>query len=440
MQKYDSYKDSGVQWIGEIPNHWEVMPLKRTGSFGNGLTYSPTDVCENGVLVLRSSNIQNSKMDYEDCVYVKSAPNDLLVQKGDIIICSRNGSAALVGKCAIVDDDINATFGAFMMRYVPSIDRMFGFYLFQTAISFYKGLFATTTINQLTKNVIDQMFVSLPPNEEQIKIAEYLDNKCNKIDNVIATQEKRVELLRELKQSVITRAVTRGINPDAKMKDSGIEWIGDIPEHWEIKKIKYLKSSEPNAFVDGPFGSNLKSQHFIQDGDVYVIESGMITTGKFISKDFKTITKEHFATIQRSECKAHDIIIAKIGMNYGMAGELPNLDKPSVVSGNSLKITLDNTKILNPIFVYLMEVVKKNGGYIGLVQETAQPALSLSGLNNFGLPVAPIEEQEAMITYVEQQVNKLESSITKTLRQIELLKEYKQSLITEVVTGKRKVC
>lgn len=127
-------------------------------------------------------------------------------------------------------------------------------------------------------------------------------------------------------------------------------------------------------------------------------------------------------------------------MNYGMAGELPNLDKPSVVSGNSLKITLDNTKILNPIFVYLMEVVKKNGGYIGLVQETAQPALSLSGLNNFGLPVAPIEEQEAMITYVEQQVNKLESSITKTLRQIELLKEYKQSLITEVVTGKRKVC
>ena len=87
-----------------------------------------------------------------------------------------------------------------------------------------------------------------------------------------------------------------------------------------------------------------------------------------------------------------------------------------------------------------MEVVKKNGGYIGLVQETAQPALSLSGLNNFGLPVAPIEEQEAMITYVEQQVNKLESSITKTLRQIELLKEYKQSLITEVVTGKRKVC
>ena len=127
-------------------------------------------------------------------------------------------------------------------------------------------------------------------------------------------------------------------------------------------------------------------------------------------------------------------------MNYGMAGELPNLDKPSVVSGNSLKITLDNTKILNPIFVYLMEVVKKNGGYIGLVQETAQPALSLSGLNNFGLPVAPIEEQEAMITYVEQQVNKLESSITKTLRQLELLKEYKQSLITEVVTGKRKVC
>ena len=115
MKKYDAYKDSGVKWIGEIPNHWEVVPLKRTGSFENGLTYSPNDIRDKGYIVLRSSNIQNSKMNYEDTVYVESVPNDLLVKKGDIIICSRNGSASLVGKCAKFDGKIAATFGAFMM-------------------------------------------------------------------------------------------------------------------------------------------------------------------------------------------------------------------------------------------------------------------------------------------------------------------------------------
>lgn len=114
-------KQSGVEWIGDVPKHWEVMPLKFTGTFGNGLTYSPKDVVDNGILVLRSSNIQNSSLSFEDNVYVSKVSRDLLVKKGDIIICSRNGSAALVGKSAFVDKELNATFGAFMMRYIPNI-------------------------------------------------------------------------------------------------------------------------------------------------------------------------------------------------------------------------------------------------------------------------------------------------------------------------------
>ena len=136
-------------------------------------------------------------------------------------------------------------------------------------------------------------------------------------------------------------------------KDSGVEWLGEIPEHWDLKPIKYLKKNIKNAFVDGPFGSSLKTEPFIQDGQVYVVESGFITTGKFKYKDFKTITEKHFKTIERSSCTENDVIIAKIGANYGMAGELPKLDKKSVVSGNSLKITLDNKIILNSVFVKL---------------------------------------------------------------------------------------
>lgn len=183
MKQYDSYKDSGVEWIGEVPSHWEIVPLKFTGEFSNGLTYSPKDVVDYGILVLRSSNIQNSSLSFEDNVYVSNVSKALLVQKGDVIICSRNGSAALVGKSAFIDKDINATFGAFMMRYIPKINKKYGFYLFQTAIGRYKGYFATTTINQLTKSTIGEMKVPLANTEEQTAIVDFLDKKCSEIDN-----------------------------------------------------------------------------------------------------------------------------------------------------------------------------------------------------------------------------------------------------------------
>ena len=205
-------KDSGVEWIGMLPEHWEIRRLKFTGSFENGLTYSPNDISdENGVLVIRSSNIQHSKLDYDDCVYVNYAPKELMIENGDIIICSRNGSAHLIGKCVYIDRDLIATFGAFMMRYRPFIFNKYAFYLFQAAISYYKGLFSTTTINQLTKGTINQMNVPIPPHFEQQDIASYLDKRCKEIDSSIANQQKQIELLQELKQSIITEAVTEKV-------------------------------------------------------------------------------------------------------------------------------------------------------------------------------------------------------------------------------------
>lgn len=206
-----SLKDTGIEWIGQIPEHWEVMPLKRTGSFGNGLTYSPDDICdEDGILVLRSSNIQNDKLCFEDNVYVKDCSDSLMVIPGDIIICSRNGSASLVGKCAMVENELYATFGAFMMRYRPrrNANKKFAYYMLQAALKLHKGLYSTTTINQLTNAVINQITVSYPPLSEQEAIAKYLDEKCGRFDILISKANREIELLKEYKQSIITEAVT----------------------------------------------------------------------------------------------------------------------------------------------------------------------------------------------------------------------------------------
>lgn len=223
-----------------------------------------------------------------------------------------------------------------------------------------------------------------------------------------------------------------------KMKPSGVEWIGDVPEGWVISKLKYIKSEIKNAFVDGPFGSNLKSEHFIENGEVYVIDSGYVTSGEFINhRDFKTISFEHFQTILRSECQENDIVISKIGANFGMSGILPKLDKPSVVSGNSLKLTV-NTKLFALKFIhYQLQNQKQNGEIDLLVKGSAQPALSLGMMNSLPILIPTnIEEQRSIVAYLDQKTAQIDTAISGIQQEIGLLREYRQALIFEAVTGK----
>lgn len=206
------FKDSGVEWIGEIPEHWEVRRIKNIGDSKNGLTYSPADMVDEneGTLVLRSSNIQNGRLCFDDNVYVsRQVPNNLWVNKGDIIICSRNGSAALVGKCAMVEDDIKATFGAFMMRFQSVYYHKYIYYLLTCAISQYKQLFSTTTINQLTVGVFDGLAMPfIDDRDEQQQIASYLDAKTSQIDSLITLKQQKIDELKDYKKSIIYEYVT----------------------------------------------------------------------------------------------------------------------------------------------------------------------------------------------------------------------------------------
>lgn len=201
-------RPSGIDWIGDIPEHWTKCRLKFIGSARNGLTYSPSDVKDSGKLVIRSSNIQDSKLNYDDCVFVANYPETLSVNSGDTIICSRNGSINLIGKSVFIEDDMDVTFGAFMMRFRPYEHPKYSHYLLSIAISRYKGLFATTTINQLTADSLGKMEAVMPPYMEQIQIANYLDKKCAEIDELKAKLTKKRETLTELRQSIISEVVT----------------------------------------------------------------------------------------------------------------------------------------------------------------------------------------------------------------------------------------
>lgn len=205
-------KDSGIEWIGEIPCHWTIVSLKHLGSASNGLTYSPNDLSdESGTLVLRSSNIKDGKIDMNDCVYVNSSiPKKLFVRENDLFICSRNGSKKLIGKNALITkEQVGMTYGAFMCIFRSSFNDYIHYSLNSSIFGYYLGSFLTSTINQLTNaNLYSIKIPFVYDKIERQQIINYLDEKCHQIDLTLKDKQKQLKALEEYKKSLIYECVT----------------------------------------------------------------------------------------------------------------------------------------------------------------------------------------------------------------------------------------
>ena len=265
-------KESGIDWIGQIPEEWEVIKFKYLGDVKQGLTYSPSDIVDKdeGILVLRSGNIQNGVLDFTNNVYVKTkVAESIVLRKNDILITARNGSSALIGKNAIIDTDIKATFGAFMMvfRTNKSLIAKFAFYLMNVSFNFYRTFFTTSTVNQLTAAIFNGIEVPLPSISEQQKIADFLDKKTAQLDKVKSLLEEQIQKLKDYRASLIYETVTKGLDKTVPMKDSGIDWIGQVPEGWEMVKFKY--------FFNTSKGLSITKECLVDEG-IPVINYGQI--------------------------------------------------------------------------------------------------------------------------------------------------------------------
>lgn len=426
MERYSEYKDSGVKWLGEIPSHWEVMSIKYTGIFENGLTYSPADTAKEGTLVLRSSNIQDFHLSFKDNVFVKKVSSKLLVRKGDIIICSRNGSASLVGKCALVESDIEASFGAFMMRYRPVINPKYAYYLFQGSIGYYKGLFSTTTINQLTKSVLNDIKVAIPNLEEQVVIGSYLDAATSKIDKAIAMQQKMINLLNERKQIIIQNAVTKGLDENVEMKDSGVEWIGMIPKHWEILTLKRCASIKTGTTPP------TNERKYFDGGRISWFTPGDLND-LHLNFASKTITQKAI------DDKVGRLFPAKTIYFVGIGATVAKVSACDFAASSNQQI---NAIICNESLDYIFAtyVLKSEQEFIrNMANYVTLPIINQSDTGLIDMIVPPKSEQQAIVAYLGKEMQRFDSAITNCQRQIALLQERKQIIINEVVTGKVKV-
>lgn len=433
MNRYEKYKDSGIPWIGQIPEHWEVRRLKNIGSAQNGLTYSPIDVCDEnqGVLVLRSSNIQDGKLAFDDNVYVSvnKVSNNLLVCKGDIIICSRNGSASLVGKSALVTDDISACFGAFMMRFRSNEDYRYTYNLLTAAITQYKQLFSTSTINQLTIGIFYGLAMPFTRNkEEQQAIADFLDVKCAEVDELIALQGKMIDELKVYKQSVITEAVTKGLNPDALLRDSGIEWIGQIPEHWELIKIKTIFN-----LVTGTTPSNFE----INNNDESQINwFTPVDINDMGCELFDSQRKLSARVIKENNIKLfpiNSLIYVGIGATAGKLG----FSHVESYSNQQITAFISKSENINKFYYYYLLInskrIRDNAFY------TTLPILNNSYLNQVVTIKPSLSEQVAITDFLDVKCAEIDEMTSIKQKKIDQLKEYKKSIIYEYVTGKKQV-
>ena len=421
MKQYDSYKDSGIEWIGKIPSHWEVCAFKRKIAINNGRDY---------------------KEFLDDELY------PVMGSGGCFAYCSKylyDGEAVLLGRKGTIDKPlyINGKFWAVdTMFYATPLKGLHCKFAYYLALTFPFNYYSTSTaLPSMTQSDLGNNPVAMPPFVEQEGIASYLDKKCGEIDKAIATQENRVELLKELRQNIITQAVTRGIHPDAPLKDSGVEWIGEVPEHWEIKKIKHVINLLTDYDANGSFADIAKNCK-VNEGVPY---AWMVRATDLENKRYGIVDGNNYCDqstyeyLAKSSLKANDILIAKRG-DIGKTYLVPQCEDPMTLAPNTY-LLLTKKDVINNIFFF--NYLQSSGGVENLRilnKSTTLGALYKDDVKAMQITVPPLSEQQEIVSYIESQTARLDKSIEKAEHQIELLQELKQSVITEVVTGKRKVC
>jgi type I restriction enzyme, S subunit len=433
--RYPAYPDtrpSGIAWLGDIPAHWEIRRLKHLGESIIGLTYSPSDIADkaSGILVLRASNIQNRKLTYTDTVFVDTIiPERLLTRAGDIVICSRSGSRDLIGKNAMITEkDEGVSFGAFMTvfrsPYNIFLSHVFNSNLFKEQ----SGSFMTSTINQLTISILNDIRVTLPPPDEQRAIAAFLDRETAKIDALIAAKQRFIALLGEKRSAVISHAVTKGLDPDAPMKDSGVEWLGEIPAHWNVQRLATAAKQMTNGYV-GP------TRDILVDEGVRYLQSLHIKNGriKFDRKHY-FVTEEWSLAHSKSILREGDLLIVQTG-DIGQVCAVP----AEFVGVNCHALIIVRLRDPRNSGFYLSLYLRSDVGQNELLRAQTgalHPHLEIGKVREISIPFPPANEQQEILVFVNAETEHMDSLIAKTRETIVLLQEQRAALISAAVTGK----
>lgn len=418
MKRYDSYKDSGIEWIGEIPSHWEIATVGRLCILGRGRVISAIEIAENeGVYPVYSSQTEN---------YGIMGKINTFDFEGEYVTWTTDGANA--GTVFYREGKFNCTnvCGTIQPKNWKQIDLKFLPYYLNLGTKFSVRL----DINpKLMNNMMAKIPIVIPPSTEQTSIANFLDRKTTEIDGIIADKKRLLELYEEEKTAIINQAVTKGLDPNVPMKDSGIEWLGEIPEHWEVKKLKYFARINPT-----------KNQTFkdFEDEIVFLPMEKVKEDGRYEDDLTKPVNElwNGYTYFEKG-----DILIAKITPCFenGKGALLSNLKTNFGFGSTEFHVIRVNSA--NPNFVFYVtrsHAFMKTGGAL-MTGAAGQKRVPTDFISEFALAIPSKDEQQSIVHHIESECSKIDFKKTCTEELIELLTEYRTSLISEVVTGKIKV-
>lgn len=408
-------KDSGVEWIGEIPEDWEVSKYKRFTTNGMGSTILKEDLINSGIPVYSATK--------DSLVFGYLENPKIKLEKGDFIIPARGNS---IGYVYMIKDKLaTCTQTTIYSKINNDINKKYLLYQ-SKGLKDYWFEFDNTAIPQITVEQVANNRVLVPSMSEQNSIADFLDEKTQEIDNIISKSKKAIEEYKKYKQSLITETVTKGLDENVEMKDSGIEWIGEIPEHWDVRKLKNISlafgsGTTPTTSNDKYYGGNIS---WIQSGDLY--------NRNVIQETSKCITETAVRDI--STLKVYEkpfIVVAMYGASVG-----------NTCISNINACVNQACCIIKPIgdlYYYYYCILTAKDYLLSTTSGGSQPNISQEKLKNLYIPRPNKWEQEQIAAYLDQkctQIDQIISSKEKLLREMEA---YKKSLIYETVTGKREV-
>lgn len=404
--RYDKYKDSGIAWIGEIPEHWKVKKGKNLFKKEERPVRDNDEIVtcfRDGEVTLRSNRrIDGFTNAMKEVGYQG-------VRRGDLVIHNMDAFAGAIG---VSDSDGKSTPVYSVCTPKNNVEANVYYYAYLLRSYALGGV-----IQSLAKGIRERstdfrykefgdLYYQQPPIEEQQSIASYLDQKCGEIDKLITLQEEMITKLQSYKQSVITEAVTKGLDKNLPLKDSGIEWIGEIPEHWSVVKIKYLAKIKS--------GDSISSNEIMQEG-IYEVYGGNGLMGFCNKKNVDGV----------------NIIIGRVG---ALCGNVRLISESKFITDNALILNCFD----NALYSY-MYIMLKAANLNNLNTSNAQPLITSSKVLNVSLPIPPLSEQQSIANYLDQKCSEIDELISIKQQKIEKLKDYKKSLIFECVTGKRKV-
>jgi len=442
MSKYEKYKPSDIDWIGEIPEHWYVKSFKNLLiSMTNGTT-TTQDPFDEGIPVTRIETISTGEINLDNTGIVPTDKGleDFYLKKGDVLFSHIN-SFEYVANCAIFNLDIKLLHGMNLLRLVPNKSRIEPFYLLYLVKSdYFKKLTQSVcnrAINQvsISNSKLKNFKVVVPKSLiEQLAIANYLDHQTQKIDRLIANKKSQAEKLKELRQIEINNAVTKGLNPNAELKDSGIYWLGKIPKHWEVKRLKNCTTIISKGTTPSTMGEDLE-----ETGTIKYIKAENIANNQVNKEPEFYITEETDEILFRSKLQEFDILIVIAGATIGKTAILQKEFLPANTNQAVCFIRL-NRKRLSEVFLnfWLHTTMIEQQILLDAVV-SAQPNLSMTDLSFFPIVIPSIEEQNQITEYLQERTNAIDNLIKNVNIQIGKLQEVRKIKIYEAVTGKIKV-